>query len=118
MVCMRRVWVIAIITGLKMVMTAEILRESSLLICRCKMKNMRLKITGKLPSPEHLKLLKQSPHYRDKSFQNLSDTPMISEDASYWKMTKDYFKGNKMAHRQSHCRISPPTLIDCMKLRQ
>lgn len=58
---------------------------------------MSLKITGKLPSGEHLKSLMQSPHYRDKSFQNLSGTPMMAEDLSYWKMTKDYFKGNKNA---------------------
>lgn len=85
------------------------------------MKNMSLKITGKLPSTEQLKLLMRSPHYRDKSFQNLSDTPMISEDASYWKMTKDYFKGNKngaprkplphIATDLNHLRETAPTLV-------
>jgi hypothetical protein len=58
---------------------------------------MGLKITGKLPSGEHLALLQRSPNYRDNSFQNLSATPMIAEDASYWRMAKDYFKGNKNA---------------------
>ena len=39
--------------------------------------------------------LKQSPNYKKNAFQNLSDTPMIPADISYWKMTKEFFKKNK-----------------------
>lgn len=63
---------------------------------------MSLKITGKLPSGQHLERLKQSPHFKTKGFENLSVTPMMAEDASYWKMTKDFFKKNKDAAPARH----------------
>ncbi len=53
---------------------------------------MSLKITGKLPSGKHLQKLKQSPHYKDGAFQNLSPTTMKPEGVSYWRMTKEFFK--------------------------
>ena len=53
---------------------------------------MSLKITGKLPSGKHLQRLKQSPNYKEGTFQNLSPTPMKPEGVSYWKMTKEFFK--------------------------
>jgi len=56
---------------------------------------MSLKITGKLPSGKHLEKLKQSPNYKKNAFQNLSDTPMIPDDISYWKMMRELFKKNK-----------------------
>ncbi|HEX7902254.1 MAG TPA: MBL fold metallo-hydrolase, partial [Chitinophagaceae bacterium] len=56
---------------------------------------MSLKITGKLPSGKHLEKLKHSPNYNGKGFQNLSATPMMAEDVSYWKMIKDFFNKNK-----------------------
>ena len=56
---------------------------------------MSLKITGKAPSGKHLEKLKQSPNYKKNAFQNLSDTPMIPADISYWKMTKEFLKKNK-----------------------
>ena len=56
---------------------------------------MSLKITGKVPSGKHLEKLKQSPNYKKNAFQNLSDTPMLPADISYWKMTKEFFKKNK-----------------------
>lgn len=56
---------------------------------------MSLKIGGKLPSGKHLERLKQSPNYKAKGFQNLSETPMLADDASYWTMIRDYFKKNK-----------------------
>lgn len=56
---------------------------------------MSLKITGKPPFGKHLEKLKQSPNYKKNAFQNLSDTPMIPADISYWKMTKEFFKKNK-----------------------
>lgn len=56
---------------------------------------MSLKITGKLPSGKHLEELKKSINYKTNGFQNSSDTPMMSHDVSYWKLTKEFFKKNK-----------------------
>jgi L-ascorbate metabolism protein UlaG (beta-lactamase superfamily) len=56
---------------------------------------MSLKIGGKLPSGKILERLKQSPNYKTKGFQNLSQTPMLADEASYWTMIRDYFKKNR-----------------------
>lgn len=56
---------------------------------------MSLKITGKLPSGKHLEKLRKSPNYKKNAFQNLSDTPMMRDDISYWKIMKEVFKKNK-----------------------
>lgn len=56
---------------------------------------MSLRIGGKLPSGRHLERLKQSPNYKAKGFQNLSETPMLAGDASYWTMIRDYFRRKK-----------------------
>jgi L-ascorbate metabolism protein UlaG (beta-lactamase superfamily) len=68
---------------------------------------MSLKITGRPPSGKHLEKLKQSPNYKRDAFQNLSDTPMIPADISYWKMTKEFFKKNKDKQ--------PPGLVPSIK---
>ncbi len=68
---------------------------------------MSLKFAGKLPSGKLLEQLKKSPYYKGKSFQNLSDTPVMSEDASYWKMIKDAIKKNK--------NVKPPTILPSVK---
>ena len=68
---------------------------------------MSLKVTGKLPSGKFLEWLKQSPNYKDKGFQNLSDTPVMSKDASYWKMIKDSLKKNK--------NVKPPVRLPSVK---
>ena len=56
---------------------------------------MSFKATGKLPSGKHLQRLKLSPYYKEKGFENISETPMMTEDASYWKMIKEFFSKNK-----------------------
>ena len=53
---------------------------------------MSLKITGRSPSGKHLERLKQSPNYKKGAFQNLSPTPMLPADVSYWKMTTEFLK--------------------------
>lgn len=53
---------------------------------------MSLKITGKLPSGPQKQQLQQSPHYKNGSFQNLSETPMKPESVSYWEMLWKFFK--------------------------
>ncbi len=55
---------------------------------------MSLRIAGKVPVGKHLGEIKKSPNYREGGFQNLSETPMMSDDASYWKMLKDFLKKN------------------------
>ena len=45
---------------------------------------------GKLPSGKRLERIKQSPNYRDGSFQNIFPTQMMAEDASYPKMIWEF----------------------------
>jgi L-ascorbate metabolism protein UlaG (beta-lactamase superfamily) len=45
---------------------------------------MSLKITGKNPSGKHLEKIKQSPNYKKEGFENLSETPMMLQDTSYY----------------------------------
>lgn len=68
---------------------------------------MSLKITGKLPSGKHLEQLKQSPNYKNGSFQNLSPTPMKPEEISYWKMSTEFFK--------KHPDTAPPVKLPFVK---
>ena len=56
---------------------------------------MSLRITGKLPMGKHKERLMKSPNYNGSGFKNISPTPMMAKDVSYWKMTKDFFKKNK-----------------------
>lgn len=46
---------------------------------------------GKLPSGERLERIKKSPNYKNGSFQNLTETKMLAEGASYPKMIVDFF---------------------------
>lgn len=68
---------------------------------------MSLKITGKLPSGQHLQRLKQSPNYKAKGFENFSETAMLADDASYWKMIGDFFRKNK--------NTAPPSTLPFIK---
>ena len=68
---------------------------------------MSLKITGRAPSGKHLEKLKQSPNYKKNAFQNVSDTPMKSDDVSYWKMMKEFIHKNK--------NTTPPGLLPSVK---
>jgi len=56
---------------------------------------MSLRITGQPPSGKHLEKLRQSPNYKKNAFQNLSATPMMPDDISYWKLMREFFKKNK-----------------------
>lgn len=68
---------------------------------------MSFRIAGRLPSGKHLEKLKQSPNYKKGAFQNLSLTPMMASDASYWKMMKEFFKKSK--------DTAPPGLVPSVK---
>lgn len=48
------------------------------------------KTFGKLPKGPRLERILQSPHYRDGAFQNSSPTAALREDASFFKMLKDF----------------------------
>jgi len=46
---------------------------------------------GKLPKRERLARIKQSPHYKNGTFQNLNYTPVLSEGISYLTVSKEFF---------------------------
>ena len=56
---------------------------------------MSLSIYGKLPSGERLERIKTSPNYKDGTFQNISKTNAMAEDASFCKTMKDFFNKPK-----------------------
>jgi L-ascorbate metabolism protein UlaG (beta-lactamase superfamily) len=45
---------------------------------------------GKHPKDERLARIKKSPNYKDGEFVNLSPTPMMADEVSYWKMISWY----------------------------
>lgn len=53
------------------------------------------KVFGKIPSGERFNRIQQSPNYRDGAFQNISPTPVMSEDTSFWKTLKSYLNKPK-----------------------
>lgn len=52
---------------------------------------------GKLPKGKSLERIQQAPNYTDKAFQNLSHTPMMAEDSSYFKVIKEVMRKPKTA---------------------
>jgi L-ascorbate metabolism protein UlaG (beta-lactamase superfamily) len=48
---------------------------------------------GALPSGKRLERIKASPNYRDGQFQNLSPTPQLTGDISYFKLIQKFFFG-------------------------
>ncbi len=68
---------------------------------------MGIRIAGKAPSGNHREQLKKSPNYGKGGFTNLIETPMMADDASYWKMLKDFFKKNELK--------APPGLMPTVK---
>jgi L-ascorbate metabolism protein UlaG (beta-lactamase superfamily) len=51
---------------------------------------MQQPVFGKDPKGKRLDRIKQSPNYKDGSFQNLSSTPMLREGASYSRMMWEF----------------------------
>ncbi len=68
---------------------------------------MSLKITGKNPSGKHLEQLKRSPNYKEQEFKNLSETPMMLEDASYYEIFKKFLNKTRDA--------KPPSVLPSVK---
>ena len=52
---------------------------------------MQLPRFGRLPRGERLKLIQQSPNFKDGIFQNLNPTPQLAEDARFSQMLRDMF---------------------------
>lgn len=48
---------------------------------------------GRAPSGKRLERIKRSPNYKDGKFQNISDTPALTEGATYTRVMKDFFFG-------------------------
>lgn len=48
---------------------------------------------GRRPTGKRLERVKQSPNYRDGSFQNLSITPDLTDGATYFTVSKEFFCG-------------------------
>jgi len=63
---------------------------------------------GKLPSGERLQRIKNSPNYKNGAFQNLSHTPDLTDGATYFSVSKDFFFGK-------HERRFPERLIPSVK---
>lgn len=69
--------------------------------------NQVMKIAGKLPSGKHKQQLQTSANYKGKGFENTSFTPMMAENASYWKMLREFFSKNK--------NVAPPVKLPFVK---
>jgi hypothetical protein len=52
-------------------------------------------VFGALPKGERMARIKRSPNYRDGKFQNLSNTPMMLEDASRIEIIFKFLSGDK-----------------------
>mgnify|MGYP003648068308 CR=1 FL=1 len=57
---------------------------------------------GKRPSGKRLENLKNSPHYLKDSFDNLSDTPALTEGVSYYQALKELIFDKNKRKRPSH----------------
>lgn len=68
---------------------------------------MSLKITGKNPSGKHLEKIKQSPNYKKDGFENLSETPMMLQDTSYYELIKKTLNRNP--------DVKPPSKLPSVK---
>ena len=63
---------------------------------------------GKLPDGEALERIKKSPHYSNGRFNNLIDTPQLTEGVGYPSMLVDYFFS-------SESRLKPATPLPAVK---
>ena len=56
---------------------------------------MSLSIYGKLPSGERLKRIQSAPNYKKGEFTNISHTPAMAEDASFFKTMREFLNKPK-----------------------
>lgn len=69
---------------------------------------------GKMPSGKRLDKIKQSPNYKNGAFQNLNFTPVMSEDANYFKIFKNFFISK--SKRSKPTSAIPSTKTDLLNL--
>ncbi len=63
---------------------------------------------GKMPSGERLERIKKSPHYKNGSFKNLSNTPDLTEGVTYYAVIKEFLFSEKR-------RVKPTDTIPSTK---
>lgn len=51
---------------------------------------------GRLPKGDRLQKIKSSGNYRDQKFQNLNETPDLTEGAGYTTILKEFFSKKKI----------------------
>ena len=69
---------------------------------------------GKASSGERLQLIRQSPNYKNGQFQNRSNTPALTEGASYYRVLKEFFFGK--SKRGKPDAILPSKTVDLLTL--
>lgn len=52
---------------------------------------MRSARFGSVPTGERLKVIQQSPNFKNSQFQNLNETPQLTEGATFFSVMKDFF---------------------------
>lgn len=62
---------------------------------------MKQKSFGKLPRGTRQQRIERSPNYRNGSFQNLAETPMMIEGVSYFSMLREFFKDKPERYPQA-----------------
>jgi L-ascorbate metabolism protein UlaG (beta-lactamase superfamily) len=65
------------------------------------------KIFGRNPAGKKLEIISRSPNYKQGSFKNIHNTPVMLAGTSYWQITKDFF--NKPAN------VSPKKILPSIK---
>lgn len=75
---------------------------------------MSQKKFGKHPGKKRLNRIKQSPNYRNGSFQNLSHTPALTEGTSVYKVFKEFFFEKK--ERKAPVDVIPSVKTDIINL--
>ena len=70
---------------------------------------MQQPMFGKMPSGKRLERIKQSPNYRNGSFQNLHETPSLTEGATYYGILKEFVFGKKEGRKPASALPSVKT---------
>ena len=75
---------------------------------------MRQPPFGNRASGERLEKIRRSPNFRNGQFQNLSPTPSLSEEASYYGIFREFFFGYK--ERRTPSAVLPSKKTDLYQL--
>lgn len=76
---------------------------------------MKLPMFGRQPSGKRLERVRQSPHYRDGSFQNLNHTPALTEGVTYSSVLKGFFLNDRSKTKPSSRIPSQKTILKDLK---